>query len=94
MCVCVCVCVCACVHVSVYIWCGDRKQTIESQERFHFLRELVSNIPDHQAEDEGPSGFHNSKEDGGSNSNPGRKGRGRLVCDFCHPRNSVMLESD
>ena len=32
-----------------------RKQAIHSEKTFDFLRDLVVNVPDHQAEDEGES---------------------------------------
>ncbi|CAG2188386.1 uncharacterized protein LOC143069238 [Mytilus galloprovincialis] len=34
------------------------KQTIVSEKKFDFLRDLVSTVPDHQAEDEGESSNH------------------------------------
>lgn len=36
-----------------------RKQTIQTEKKFDFLRDLVSSVPDHQAEDEGESTNHN-----------------------------------
>lgn len=48
--------------ISTFIWhcliiiCS--KQTIVSEKKFDFLRDLVSTVPDHQAEDEGESSNH------------------------------------
>ena len=33
----------------------NRKQTIHSEKTFDFLRDLVSNVPDHQPDEEGDS---------------------------------------
>jgi hypothetical protein len=46
--------------MSLFITCSIfRKQTIQTEKKFDFLRDLVSSVPDHQAEDEGESTNHN-----------------------------------
>ena len=56
-----------------------RKQTIESQDKYKFLRELVANVPDHQVEEEGGSSVHNNGEESASGALSGRRPRGRSV---------------
>ncbi|KAK7506916.1 hypothetical protein BaRGS_00001767 [Batillaria attramentaria] len=59
------------------------KQAIESEEKYHFLRELVSAIPDHQTEEDGSNSFgavasgSGSSEATNSQGNPVKRPRGR-----------------
>lgn len=45
-----------------YFFCyAYRKQTIHQEKKFDFLKDLVANVPDHQAEDESDPNISDSK---------------------------------